>query len=108
MGKDRRDKEEEKERLWKQVMGKDRSLSASDLEGRQEVSDEKNVLVSDDQAMSQLHAILLKQQKQLEQMSKEISPDQKKLNDDMDALNQSLKEDYRLMTKQSLHRWKRL
>ncbi|MEE1333608.1 MAG: AAA family ATPase, partial [Erysipelotrichaceae bacterium] len=30
----------------------------------------------------------------LEQMSKEISPDQKKLNDDMDALNQSLKEDY--------------
>ena len=94
MGKDRRDKEEEKERLWKQVMGKDRSLSASDLEGLQEVSDEKNVLVSDDQAMSQLHAILLKQQKQLEQMSKEISPDQKKLNDDMDALNQSLKEDY--------------
>ncbi|MEE1333320.1 MAG: hypothetical protein U0K47_01865, partial [Erysipelotrichaceae bacterium] len=60
MGKDRRDKEEEKERLWKQVMGKDRSLSASDLEGLQEVSDEKNVLVSDDQAMSQLHAILLK------------------------------------------------
>lgn len=94
MGKDRRDKEEEKERLWKQVMGKDRSLSASDLEGLQEVSDEKNVLVSDDQAMSQLNAILLKQQKQLEQMSKEISPDQKKLNDDMDALNQSLKEDY--------------
>ncbi|MDD6231061.1 MAG: AAA family ATPase [Lactimicrobium massiliense] len=94
MGKDRRDKEEEKERLWKQVMGKDRSLSASDLEGLQGVSDEKNVLVSDDQAMSQLHAILLKQQKQLEQMSKEISPDQKKLNDDMDALNQSLKEDY--------------
>ena len=94
MGKDRRDKEEEKERLWKQVMGKDRSLSASDLEGLQEVSDEKNVLVSDDQAMSQLHAILLKQQEQLEQMSKEISPDQKKLNDDMDALNQSLKEDY--------------
>lgn len=94
MGKDRRDKEEEKERLWKQVMGKDRSLSASDLEGLQEVSDKKNVLVSDDQAMSQLHAILLKQQKQLEQMSKEISPDQKKLNDDMDALNQSLKEDY--------------
>ena len=94
MGKDRRDKEEEKERLWKQVMGKERSLSASDLEGLQEVSDEKNVLVSDDQAMSQLHAILLKQQKQLEQMSKEISPDQKKLNDDMDALNQSLKEDY--------------
>lgn len=94
MGKDRRDKEEEKERLWKQVMGKDRSLSASDLEGLQEVSDEKNVLVSDDQAMSQLHAILLKQQKQMEQMSKEISPDQKKLNDDMDALNQSLKEDY--------------
>lgn len=94
MGKDRRDKEEEKERLWKQVMGKDRSLSASDLEGLQEVSDEKNVLVSDDQAMSQLHEILLKQQKQLEQMSKEISPDQKKLNDDMDALNQSLKEDY--------------
>ena len=94
MGKDRRDKEEEKERLWKQVMGKDRSLSASDLEGLQEVSDEKNVLVSDDQAMSQLHAILLKQQKQLEQMSKDISPDQKKLNDDMDALNQSLKEDY--------------
>ena len=94
MGKDRRDKEEEKERLWKQVMGKDRSLSASDLEGLQEVSDEKNVLVSDDQAMSQLHAILLKQQKQLEQMSKGISPDQKKLNDDMDALNQSLKEDY--------------
>lgn len=94
MGKDRRDKEEEKERLWKQVMGKDRSLLASDLEGLQEVSDEKNVLVSDDQAMSQLHAILLKQQKQLEQMSKEISPDQKKLNDDMDALNQSLKEDY--------------
>ena len=65
MGKDRRDKEEEKERLWKQVMGKDRSLSASDLEGLQEVSDEKNVLVSDDQAMSQLHAILLKQQEQL-------------------------------------------
>lgn len=94
MGKDRRDKEEEKERLWKQVMGKDRSLSASDLEGLQEVSDEKNVLVSDDQAMSQLNAILLKQQKQLEQMGKEISPDQKKLNDDMDALNQSLKEDY--------------
>ncbi|MDD6559664.1 MAG: AAA family ATPase [Lactimicrobium massiliense] len=94
MGKDRRDKEEEKERLWKQVMGKDRSLSASDLEGLQGVSDEKNVLVSDDQAMSQLHEILLKQQKQLEQMSKEISPDQKKLNDDMDALNQSLKEDY--------------
>ena len=49
MGKDRRDKEEEKERLWKQVMGKDRSLSASDLEGLQEVSDEKNVLVSDEQ-----------------------------------------------------------
>ena len=97
MGKDRRDKEEEKERLWKQVMGKDRSLSASDLEGLQEVSDEKNVLVSDDQAMSQLHAILLKQQKQLEQMSKEISPDQKKLNDDMDALNQSLKEDYHVL-----------
>lgn len=94
MGKDRRDKEEEKERLWKQVMGKDRSLSASDLEGLREVSDEKNVLVSDDQAISQLNAILLKQQKQLEQMSKEISPDQKKLNDDMDALNQSLKEDY--------------
>lgn len=97
MGKDRRDKEEEKERLWKQVMGKDRSLSASDLEGLQEVSDKKNVLVSDDQAMSQLHAILLKQQKQLEQMSKEISPDQKKLNDDMDALNQSLKEDYHVL-----------
>ncbi len=96
-----KNREEEKNRLWNEVMNRDRKMTKEEVELVLETTKEQAkegtnaILKSADAALSQLNAILQKQKKDLEEMSAEIQkkPEQK-LSVDVDALEKQIQKDY--------------
>lgn len=97
----RRDKEEEKMRLWKEVMGKDRTWRGSDEKielttGTEETFSASRTLRKADEAMAELNAILEKQKKDLEEMNRRASAPEKPIGTDPElvTLEKELQKDY--------------
>ncbi len=97
------DRENEKNRLWNEVMNRDRTMKEEEVELVLEQTQDQaengtsSILKNADAALSQLNAILQKQKKDLEEMSRTVSSKKETSKDydvDIEALEKEIKEDY--------------
>lgn len=98
---DRDRKREEKERLWNEVMNKNRSFETNSstaeeitLEAGDQKSTTKSTMKSADSALLELNEILKKQQKELQQLSQNVQNEYDRSSIDIDQLSNELSKDY--------------
>ena len=98
----RKQKEEEKERLMQEVLGKNRGFSFGTAEAGKKLEESihsnetaKETFKDPDDAMSQLNQVLKAQQKELEEMSRQNGMS----DNDMERLKQEIQQDYGVQVK---------
>lgn len=98
---DRDKKREEKERLWHEVMNKNRSYDTNSstndditLEAGDAIASTKSTMKRADTALSELNEILKKQQKDLQQLSENVKTEYDRNIIDVDQLSDELSKDY--------------